>query len=89
MLVYVGLDDTDNHESRGTGRLARNIAENLAQDFGVELGGWSFGAQFGDLNNDGTLDLYLANGYISVTPIQLDMTDYRRMDQIRSWNLAL
>jgi enediyne biosynthesis protein E4 len=40
--------------------------ENLAHDFGVELGGWSFGAQFGDLNNDGTLDLYLANGYISL-----------------------
>src|SRR6202020_1453525 len=39
--------------------------QNLARDFGVELGGWSFGAQFGDLNNDGTLDLYLANGYIS------------------------
>src|SRR5579862_2027072 len=40
--------------------------ENLARDFGVELGGWSFGAQLGDLNNDGTLDLYLANGYISL-----------------------
>lgn len=40
--------------------------QNLARDFGVELGGWSFGAQFGDLNNDGTLDLYLANGYISL-----------------------
>lgn len=40
--------------------------ENLARDFGVELGGWSFGAQFGDLNNDGTLDLYLTNGYISL-----------------------
>jgi hypothetical protein len=40
--------------------------ENLARDFGVELGGWSFGAQFGDLNNDGTLDLFLANGYISL-----------------------
>ena len=40
--------------------------ENLARDFNVELGGWSFGAQFGDLNNDGTLDLYLANGYISL-----------------------
>ncbi|MGA9510424.1 MAG: CRTAC1 family protein [Candidatus Sulfotelmatobacter sp.] len=39
---------------------------NLARDFGVELGGWSFGAQFGDLNNDGTLDLYLTNGYISL-----------------------
>jgi len=40
--------------------------ENLARDLGVELGGWSFGAQFGDLNNDGTLDLYLTNGYISL-----------------------
>jgi hypothetical protein len=40
--------------------------QNLARDFGVELGGWSFGAQFGDLNNDGALDLYLTNGYISL-----------------------
>src|ERR1043166_6112379 len=40
--------------------------DNLARDVGVELGGWSFGAQFGDLNNDGTLDLYLANGYVSL-----------------------
>jgi hypothetical protein len=40
--------------------------ENLARDMGVELGGWSFGGQFGDLNNDGTLDLYVANGYVSL-----------------------
>jgi hypothetical protein len=40
--------------------------QNLARDLGVELGGWSFGAQFGDLNNDGTLDLYLTNGYVSL-----------------------
>jgi enediyne biosynthesis protein E4 len=39
--------------------------ENLARVMGVELGGWSFGAQFGDLNNDGYIDLYLTNGYIS------------------------
>jgi hypothetical protein len=39
--------------------------DNLATDMNVELGGWSFGAQFGDLNNDGTLDLYLVNGYVS------------------------
>jgi hypothetical protein len=40
--------------------------ENLARDFGVELGGWSFGTQFGDLNNDGNLDLFVTNGYISL-----------------------
>jgi hypothetical protein len=40
--------------------------ENLARDMGVELGGWSFGAQFGDLNNDGTLDLFLTDGYVSL-----------------------
>jgi hypothetical protein len=41
--------------------------ENLAREMNVELGGWSFGAQFGDLNNDGALDLYLVNGYVSAT----------------------
>jgi len=40
--------------------------ENLARDLGVELGGWSFGAQFGDVNNDGNLDLFLTNGYVSL-----------------------
>jgi hypothetical protein len=39
--------------------------ENLASSLGVDLGGWSWGAQFGDLNNDGTLDLYVVNGYVS------------------------
>lgn len=39
--------------------------EDLASSLGIDLGGWSWGAQFGDLNNDGTLDLYLTNGYVS------------------------
>jgi enediyne biosynthesis protein E4 len=41
------------------------VYEDLASSLGVDLGGWSWGAQFGDLNNDGTLDLYLTNGYVS------------------------
>jgi len=41
--------------------------ENLASALGVDLGGWSWGAQFGDLNNDGTQDIYLTNGYVSAT----------------------
>ncbi len=39
---------------------------NMANALGAELGGWSFGAQFGDWNNDGTLDLFLTNGYVSL-----------------------
>lgn len=44
---------------------AQPLYENLAREMNVELGGWSFGAQFGDLNNDGAQDLYLVNGYVS------------------------
>jgi hypothetical protein len=39
--------------------------ENLASSMGVDYGGWSWGAQFGDVNNDGAQDLYLTNGYVS------------------------
>jgi len=39
--------------------------QNQARESGIEAGGWSYGAQFGDLNNDGFMDLYLANGFIS------------------------
>jgi len=41
------------------------IYRNLANNLGIELGGWSYGAQFDDFNNDGHLDLYVANGYVS------------------------
>jgi len=48
------------------GRKAENPHyQNLAQGMGVELGSWSWGAQFGDFNNDGRVDLYLTNGNIS------------------------
>lgn len=34
-MIYIGLDDTDNAESRGTGNLARQIAADLNQDYPV------------------------------------------------------
>lgn len=40
--------------------------ENLATAMGAALAGWSFGAQFGDLNNDGFEDLYVVNGNVSL-----------------------
>jgi hypothetical protein len=53
--------------------------ENLARAMGVDLGGWSFGAQFGDLNNDGFLDLYVANGYISASRAESYWYDYSKV----------
>ena len=53
--------------------------ENVANAMGVELGGWSFGAQFGDLNNDGFLDLYQVNGNISLDPDHSYWYDYSKV----------
>ena len=39
---------------------------NIANAFGVENGGWSWSAQFADLNNDGHKDIFAANGYVSL-----------------------
>jgi hypothetical protein len=57
----------------------RPTYENLARAMGVDLGGWSFGAQFGDLNNDGFLDLYVANGYISAARNDSYWYDYSKV----------
>lgn len=53
--------------------------ENLARAMNVDLGGWSFGAQFGDLNNDGTQDLYLVNGYVSASRTESYWYDYSKV----------
>jgi hypothetical protein len=53
--------------------------ENMANTFGVELGGWSFGAQFADLNNDGFLDLYVATGNVSLDPHRSYWYDYSKV----------
>ncbi len=40
---------------------------NLAPDYGVDGSGWSWSSKFGDLDNDGYLDLYVVNGMIEET----------------------
>ena len=55
------------------------VYENMARAMGIDLGGWSFGAQFGDLNNDGFLDLYLVNGYVSASRDDSYWYDYSKI----------
>lgn len=45
---------------------------NTATSAGVEQGEWAYSGAVTDLNNNGTLDLYIANGFYSATP----NTDY-------------
>lgn len=45
---------------------------NLATSMRVDIGQWGYGGQFIDLNNNGNLDLYVANGFVSDEP----NTDY-------------
>lgn len=35
MMIFIGMDDTDNLQSRGTGRLSRSIADEIACDFTI------------------------------------------------------
>ncbi|MEO6724033.1 MAG: CRTAC1 family protein [Blastocatellia bacterium] len=63
-----------------TGTSGDNIKyENLANAMGVELGGWSFGAQFGDLNNDGFQDIYVTNGNVSLDKEKSYWYDYSKV----------
>lgn len=50
------------NEMPETGRF-RNVAEGAIAD-----AGWAWGAQFGDFNNDGANELFVANGFISADP---------------------
>jgi len=67
--------------------------KNLAVPSGIENGGWCYGAQFGDLNNDGFQDLFVANGFISAKKGRDYWYDYSKVtggnssiiSDIRNW----
>ena len=46
--------------------------DNMANDLGVENGGWSWGGQFGDLNNDGNVD-YLSDEWLCFCQIKMEI----------------
>jgi hypothetical protein len=41
---------------------------NAAQQAGVHDGGWGWGGKFADFNNDGLLDIYTVNGFVTGSP---------------------
>lgn len=45
----------------------RTVYHNRAPDSGVDATGWSWSSKFGDLDQDGYLDLYVVNGMIEQT----------------------
>lgn len=61
----------------------RNFAD-MAERLGIQDCGWGWGAKFVDVNNDGWLDLFVLNGFVSANPkksywyeLQNMVSDYR------------
>jgi 5'-nucleotidase len=46
---------------------------------------WIGGEGHTDVNEEGTDVGALTEGYVSITPLQLDLTNYRAMDRLRKW----
>ena len=46
---------------------------------------WIGGEGHTDVNEEGTDVGALTEGYVSITPLQLDLTNYRAMDRLKKW----
>jgi len=73
MDVYV--TNITNRYIRQGNMLWHNLGDgtfvNVAQEAGCADGGWAWGAKFFDFDNDGLLDIYNVNGYVTDGPVDL------------------
>ena len=66
---YHGVFDLLRH-ARGNSLLLNRgdgTFEDATEDAGIAIGGWAWGAQFVDINNDGFDDIYSPNGFLTNT----------------------
>ncbi len=48
---------------------------------------WIGGTEVEDVQEEGTDVSAIANGYVSVTPVHMDLTSHKWLDEVRSWGL--
>lgn len=65
---------------RGPSSTFRNVAEGPVAD-----AGWAWGAQFGDLDLDGRVDLFVANGMVSADPDRSYWYDLAKITGAHRW----
>lgn len=87
-LIWIGLDDTDNLQSRGTGRLARQIAGDLVQAYAV-CGGRLVGVTRHQLLVDPRVP-YTSHNSSATIVLEIPGTADLALifDQVRAWMLA-
>jgi tRNA(Ile2) C34 agmatinyltransferase TiaS len=82
-MLYIGLDDTDNLESRGTGHLARQIATALARSYPMQ------GVSRHQLLVDPRVPCTRNNSCAAIAlDVDGDIDPAMLLEQVRAWMLA-
>ncbi len=94
VLLNVNVPSTLKNEIKGVAitRLGKRIYQDKLIERQDPFGRnyyWIGGDEPSGDAEEGTDIWALANGYISVTPIHMDLTNYAIMDKLKTWNLTL